>query len=206
MAKSDIELCNVALGMLGQRSIFSFDSAEYGDNALLCKNNYRRGHRFILSRVDWPFARSIATLNKVYEPETALDEGYAIYALPNLCVRPLGLRPPFHKLSWEVVAEGLMTVDVGDGSEGAEVHPRLSFTKEITDPTKFSEAFSEILVSYMVAKLAGPIAGLNPKETAYFDSLFLTKLDTFAPSDLNAQQGSPVGDREVDLDTFNRLE
>ena len=99
-----------------------------------------------------------------------------------------------------------MTVDVGDGSEGAEVHPRLSFTKEITDPTKFSEAFSEILVSYMVAKLAGPIAGLSPKETAYFDSLFLTKLDTFAPSDLNAQQGSPVGDREVDLDTFNRLE
>jgi hypothetical protein len=201
MARSDIEICNVALSTLGQRSILSFDSGDYGDNALLCRNIYRRGHRFLLSRADWPFARSVAVLNKISEPQMAVEEGYAVYALPNLCVRPLGLKKPYNRTKWEVVSEGILAPDAGDDVDS---YPRLIFTKEITDPTKFSEPFSELLVSYLVAKLAGPVAGLNPKETAYYNSIFFGQLDSLPAVELNASQGAQIDERDMDIDTFNQ--
>ena len=200
MAKSVIEICNRALSTLGQRLIISLDSTSSGDNAALCKSHYDSGQRLLLSKADWPFARSRDRLTKLAEPTVYLRDGEACYALPNLCIRPLRLLAPYDRAEWQLCSEGVITVDAGTDSSS---YPVMVFTKEILDPSRFSESFSELLVAYLVAKLAGPIAGATAKEVASYNAMFMSQVDMYSPLDLNQGQGWAIADSEAEFDAFN---
>ena len=73
------DLCNRALGMLGDSSIQSLEDDTVASRA--CKRNIPIAIRFVGSIYDWQSMRGVAVLNKLSEPNPFDEEGF-VYQLP----------------------------------------------------------------------------------------------------------------------------
>lgn len=198
MANSAISICNVALSVMGQRSIRTFED---NVNAKLCENVYNFALTFIMYRLDWAFARGYKKLNKVLEHGIPIGAREAIYQLPSDCLRPLELSPKGNFDSWEVIGDKIRARDFGDTDED---RPILRYTKKETNPGLFSETFSSLLVDFLVAKLSGPIAGISMKETTQLYNQFLSNLEMMTAIDANIGSEERLPDDTPGLDSFNR--
>lgn len=143
MATSVIEICNLALDMLGAGPITSLD-----DNlktASLCKRNYPLARDAALRAYPWGCAKARTTLAAIV--------GYpswqfgASYQLPVDCLRVLEVDGDVAgDIRWRV--EGRTLVVEGTGAVN------VLYIKQVVDPNDFDA----LLVQAMAARLAGQIA------------------------------------------------
>lgn len=180
MAVSEVEICNLALASISEDSIATLGSSNKRER--LCKASYLPTIRFVLSRFDWPFARSFARLNKVAEPDTYVPEGKALYVLPANCIRPICILPDSAATVWEQVGGYILTYNNG---EEAEDMPVLKFTKLELNTLVFSETFTAIVADYLAARLIGPLKGEDAKTVAAYDNRAEMRFNALISVDAN---------------------
>jgi len=154
MAVSEIQICNLALSMIGAESIRSF--SEDNIRARMCKSFYDFTRDYVLYAFDWPFARGRKIIRRV-DPislDDDLPDGVYAFSMPaDLLVprEPEGVKTSGSRLWWRVQGEYLwlkLYVDTYG----------LYYTRRITNVVQFSEAFIQVVTLGLAARLAMPIA------------------------------------------------
>lgn len=160
MATSKVEIVNLALAKLGQRSITSL--TELSNEAVQAAKCYDRVRRTVLRSSPWRFALKYEYL--AASTEEALVYSYA-YNLPADCVR---------------------IIDAGDGVEFersgtllyASTSPvRLRYIYDVQDPNLFDDGFVDALSWALASELAMPV-------TASLDAMQATRAGYVAALDL----------------------
>lgn len=153
---SIVEICNMALGHIGMKSISSVDEAS--ENARKCKLFYEPLRDTVLRGCAWNFATA-------YEELAVLDESIPgwrlLYSQPNRC---LSVRKVFSESSLTnpipvnhkiILSPDSKVKAIAADLEGAWVE----FTYQVTDPSMFDAQFIEALSYRLGAALAQPLAG-----------------------------------------------
>lgn len=195
MATSDVQICNLALGMIGAGRISALNdgSAE----ARACNAIYSSLRDEVLERHPWTFAVKRATLS---QDATAPDWGYEYrYALPADSLRVLKVndddvpfpaatltqesageaitvRAPAAK-TWEIEDTYLLT---------SETEIEIRYIAKVTDPTKFSPNFVKALSYRMAQDLAMQLAknlNLSDRYEKKFDQVLEIAAGTNARTD-----------------------
>lgn len=143
MATSDVQICNLGLSLLGDKTITSLDDGTRPAN--LCSTHYASARDKVLADYPWTFALKRAQLAQLVMAPT-FEWTYS-YQLPPDCLRPL--RTNFDDLSdasrWVVEGRQLLTNE-------AEVY--LAYISRVTDPTQYSPHFVECLATYIAHLVA----------------------------------------------------
>lgn len=147
MAQSSIEICNVALGMLGAGSIRDF--TEDNKRARMCLAFYTPIRDGLIARFDWPFARRLKKLQQVVTTEPVPNGWYA-YQLPIDCLTPRDLFPEGSQDKWVIMGQLLLC------QRSEDVY--LRYTSRASDSGLFPEPFSGLLAQAMAVQLCMPIA------------------------------------------------
>jgi len=145
MAISKIQICNLALASLGEDSIRSFD--ENNKRARLCDIFYNITRDYLLSKFDWPFARTFTYLNEVIV-EHDVPEGMRVFQLPNDCENPRDISPLGSRQKWYIQADKLYTNIEKVG---------LYYTKKEVNQALFSSTFSNLLALGISVRICPPI-------------------------------------------------
>lgn len=193
MPSSDISICNIALGLLGQRPIRSFD--EDNSRARLCKAEYDMSVGLVLSRMDWPFARKSSLL--VIDPDVDTEDGYVAYVIPPDCIVPRFLRPMGAVKGWQVEGGHIITTEV----EGL----RLVYTCRNLNPSMYSEGFKHSVARLMAATLAGPLTEASVSSISRLMDLFETQLEMSSIVDVNVGKDFPDYEEDPNNDSFNMV-
>lgn len=149
---SEVTICNLALGRLGDRAtVSSINPAEGSAQAQHCAMFYPLARNSTLQDHDWSFARTRALLAELLvDPPETWQFGYE---LPADCVQTRGLLMPGQ------------TDDDGTNDflvEGTALYTdietaTLRYTRLITDPNRFSPLFIDALAWRLASYLAGPV-------------------------------------------------
>ena len=135
MAQSKVEICNVALGMLGAGPIRDF--TEENKRARMCNAFYLPICDSLVARFDWPFARRIAKLQQVVTTEP-VPTGWYPYQLPTDCLTPRDLFPEGSQDKWVIMGRLLLC------QKSEDVY--LRYTSRINESGTFPEPFSGYLL------------------------------------------------------------
>ena len=172
----EIDICNLALGWLGERPIASFN--DESNTAELCKNNYPSARDYTLEDGDWQFARRIETLAELEDPPNNPIPPYRgrVFQLPANALRVIRLddgtghwRLAWDRLEDRIVVEpliGLAPTSAGIplGSAAQENIVYADLITRITDPTKFSPNFAQAVAGKLAWDLAMPITESQSRE------------------------------------------
>ena len=199
MAVSEVEICNLALALISEDSIATLGSSNKRER--LCKASYLPTIRFVLSRFDWPFARSFARLNKVVEPDMYVPQGKALYLLPANCVRPICILPDSAATVWEQVGGSILTYDNGEEEEDM---PVLKFTKLELNTLVFSETFTTIVADYLSARLIGPLKGEDAKTVSAYDNRAEIRFNSLISIDANTGSEGIEIEGSIYNDSFSK--
>lgn len=199
MATSEVEICNLALSFISEDSISTLGSSNKRER--LCKANYLPAVRFVLSRFDWPFARSIARLNKDASSNMYVPEGKALYLIPSNCVRPLAILPETAMSVWEQLGSYIMTDNLGDLEQDM---PILKFTRLETNTLIFSETFTSILSEHLAARLIGPLKGEDAKVVSAFAAKAEQSFMSLISVDANIGSEGIEIEGSIYTDTFSK--
>lgn len=167
---SVIDICNLALSRLGDdASITSIDPADGSPQADHCARFYPMARDSLLESHPWSFATRRATLSLLTSETDAWQ--YA-YAWPTNCLKlwavqhyqspdytlvatdddqaiAIGYAPqPF---SVEALTSGVRAILTDQGEAAGR------YTVKVTDPTVFSQQFTDALVWKLAAMIAGPL-------------------------------------------------
>ena len=145
MSMSKIQICNLALASLGEESIRSFD--EGNKRARLCDVFYNITRDYLLSKFDWPFARTFKYLNEVII-EHEIPEGLRVFQLPADCETPRDVHPLGTAQKWYIQGDKLYTRLERAG---------LYYTKRETNISLFTSTFSNFLSIGLAVRLCAPI-------------------------------------------------
>lgn len=173
---SEIDIANLALAHLGDgATVVNFNPPEGSAQAEHCARFYPIARDSLIEQHSWGFAtRRIALVALSYTDPTG-EWTYA-YALPNLCIKPLEVRPP-STLSQPITSYPLSTIAPSGnmvGGNGIEftvevdengnkilltnmADASLVYLIQVTDTNKFSPLFVDTLGHYLAAYLAGPV-------------------------------------------------
>jgi hypothetical protein len=139
MASSEVKICNMALGRIGQ-SIFIDSLTERSQAANVCSVFFESCRDAVLADFPWNFATARAVLANLGTPPT--NWSYR-YALPSDCLTAWylvinGLREPKanERIPFEVAEENDVRVLYTDQPEA-----ELVYTKRVTNPNLFSPQF-----------------------------------------------------------------
>lgn len=175
---SDVDICNMALGYLGDdATVASLNPPEGSAQADHCARFYPIARNTLLEMHNWGFATQRIPLTLLSNIPTS-PWTYA-YAQPNLAVNLLEILAPD---ATDDYSEGLIPYGNVTGVSGnatgiytpqdfsTETDPNgndiiltnqanavLRCTVLITDPTKFTPLFTESLAMLLASKLAGPV-------------------------------------------------
>lgn len=167
MAASDTEICNRALGQLGNcKQIASL--ADKSNEARACTLYYAGARDAVLSAFPWGFATRTIALTLVAEqptPEWAYSYRYPTDAL-TIVRLPSGVAP----LTWDYPPCGIgwsvkpVPFRIVSDASGKLIYANLSdataeYTARIEDPTQFSEDFVEALACKLAAEMAPLVTG-----------------------------------------------
>lgn len=147
MATSKIEICNIALSLIGADEIRAFD--EDNTRASMCDQFFDSSRNYILSLHDWTFARAFELLRELDLEEGALPEGRIGYQKPTECLIPTDIHPRGEDIAWELIGDMVVTVK--------QTPVYLYYTKNVDNPAKFSPVFIECLALHLAYRLANPI-------------------------------------------------
>lgn len=137
----ETRICNLALSEAGHKQpIQSINSS--GAAAVQCKLWYAKCRDTVLALYPWDFATQWITLALNPDEDLNSEFGY-VYQKPSACIRVHGL---FSDADYRVREQMIYTNDSAAVAR---------YTKRITDPTKFSEWFTDVLVTLLASRLAG---------------------------------------------------
>jgi len=191
MPYSKIHICNIALALCGTDSIRSFD--ENNKKSRLSDIFFDSSRDYLLTKFDWPFARSLAKLNQLDISSETLPEGFAAYQIPSDCRNPRDIWPPGSKTSWEVYGDRIHT------PEQDEVF--LIYTSQRTDPTYFSDTFVGLLALHLAVRIC-PGVTQDKKLTKELYSQFVQEQRDAWESDANVGNDYRAHDEDPNNDTF----
>lgn len=153
---SDVDICNLALGSLGdEATVVSIDPPEGSAQADKCARFYPTAVSACLELHEWSFSitRTVGNGN-VTPPPSAWQ--YA-YAWPADAVRVWAVLPPGaddmqgQEFTVETLAGGAKVILTN------QADAILRYTRLVTDTGRFSPLFVEALTCMLAAKLAGPV-------------------------------------------------
>ena len=175
MAQSAISICNISLSWLGGNVIIAFEDET--TEAILCSANYDSSRLAVLEEREWTFAAARAIPNKLADaPAFGYSSAFQLPTNP-VCikVRKVSNSPRFDTKIEDWVKEGdqiLANQDV----------IYIKYTKDVTDPTKFSPGFVQSLAARIAADICVPLTE-NVDLFASYWQLYLNKLETAGAND-----------------------
>jgi hypothetical protein len=140
-----IDVCNLALGRIGQEAIATLDEAS--NEARMLNRFWDPDRKSVLRAHPWNFATETSELAEVLDPVPDFDY---VYELPADCIRALTLTKDHVESLFEIRGRTLVT-DV----PGAI----LKYVKDVTDTAKFDDRFVEALSYRLAMDIALPITG-----------------------------------------------
>ncbi len=154
MAVSPVDICNVALGLLGAEFITALTDPSKA--AILCNTVYATIRDETLCDAEWNFAQVRAKLARL---STAPPFGFLYaYQIPTspLCLRVNEIDPDDAVYTIEADAAGLLRTLQTD-----ETTVFVRYTAQITDPSLYSGSFILALATHIAAELAIPLTELQ---------------------------------------------
>lgn len=152
-----VSICNMALTHISAKALISNLDTDTSVEAKTCRVFYDECLRFVLSDVDWGFARKRSTLALL--GEDAPDDWDYVYGYPNDCLkareifdgsrRKNRLRIPFEISLNE---DGTLKTILTD-----QASAQLRYTRNITDPNLFTPSFAMMMSYYMAYLIAYPL-------------------------------------------------
>jgi len=157
-----VEICNLALGHLGQdANVSSIDPPEFSFEGELCARFYPLARDVVLESADWTFA--IRTVDGAPVPCDNPAWSYA-YALPDDCLRLVRLRAPGFMVSATQPQEDhaeAYSIELGTGAVprvyAHAAQAVLRYVSRVADAIAFPPLFVQALTWKLAAMLAGPI-------------------------------------------------
>lgn len=156
MPTSNVQICNLALGHLGQKAITSL--SESSNNARKCSTFFESARDSVLRAAAWNFSTSERALALI-DDETLLGWDY-IYARPS---NALFVRKVYNEYTLESkvgdefkefkASSGQLAIACDVENAYAEI------TVQVTDPNDFDENFIEALSFKLASFLAKPLTG-----------------------------------------------
>lgn len=153
---SSIDICNLALSLIGKGSIASFNDASLRKEARECRIHYEPARDATLRDHEWGFASRQDALVEVSDTSVTGWDYVYIYPSTCLCARRIyGLASsdpiPFSEgLSSDLNTKYILT------NEGSA---ELSYTARVTNTEVFDSLFVTMLAYRLAAELAGPLRG-----------------------------------------------
>jgi hypothetical protein len=153
---SEIDICNLALGHLGDNAtVASIDPPEGSAQAEHCARFYPIARDTLLESHTWKFATRRATLAQL--TVESFNWGFA-YAEPNNALRIVSILPADAVMT----DEGEQFETIGDDSGNALILTNLEdataiYTTVVTDTTRYSPLFVDALARLLASYLAGPV-------------------------------------------------
>ena len=157
---SSTEICNRALGAIGQDEIMTLDDSSKAARA--CRAFYDPVRRRLQRKHSWVFALRTTTIPKVGPAE---NQGFLYqYQKPNDCLRLVR------------VADG----KTANNLEGPYIYCNddplvIRYVQDITDPNLFDDSFTECLVILLANTLIVPL-GCDLAREQYYDKRFAEAL------------------------------
>ena len=192
MALTDVQICNMALGHLGQTK-FIADLSERSLAADLCNQFYEQARNFSFEDFPWPFANKYATLELVEEDPN--DEWDYSYRYPSDCmavrriVTTIGRTdpnpPPF---------------EIGGDDQGRLIYTDQEdaigkYTRLVEDTNLYPAVFGEA-VSWWLAGLLAPGLARDKKQGQLAFQMYAVIKGQAEAQQLNEQQQSPEPESE----------
>jgi hypothetical protein len=149
VSASKVEIANLALLRIGQRSIQSID--EQSNEAVYCRKLYDRTRRTVLRSHPWRFALKLQTLAQ----EVTTPPGYTYsYALPSDLLYVVEVVSA--SSGYQAMAKFERN---GQSLWADEPSAQLRYVKNVEDPNEFDDLFVDAFGWRMAAELATPVAG-----------------------------------------------
>lgn len=198
MASTEVDICNLSLGMLGDKRIQSMD--ERSVEAVECKRFYDQVLDEVLEAYDWPFARGFA--RGVAPSNVDLLPGYAYgYVWP---AKALAIRGIARGLRDEPSVDFVMLsyTDLESGADVRVIHTNrdggiLSFTRRVTAVPLYTPLFCAALAARLAFYLSMPLKK-STSERDRAEKLYDKAIEIAAVSVAN--QGKPSLGQDVDPD------
>lgn len=191
---TEVDICNIGLGMLGANQIADFNDGS--TEALLCKLQYPLIRDAVLESRAWTFATTRKVIASGVPPDPIPDGwGYA-YPVPNDCIRIIQAYVPnpasalvqyvqeqidgmYTQISWERLKGWFYC------NSGPTVWAK--YIVRITDTQQFDSSFIQALATRIAMDLAMPITN-NETLLDRYTKLFAAKIQE--ASGTEGQQGT----------------
>lgn len=195
---TEVSICNLALGWLGQDAITSFE--DQSQKAELCKINYPSARDSVIESRSWRFATVRKVSVTTLRPGDQDDDEFPAWGSGFVHRVPAGMLAVFRAYS-DVTGSEENWIQANWQREGDYVLSEESTlylwgVRRVESPTKFSELFVQSLAQRLAADLCIPLTE-NRTLQADMWSLYNDKLDEAAVRD--GQQG------RAERTTANRL-
>jgi hypothetical protein len=146
MTASVVEICNRALGAIGQGAITSLD--DQNTAARLCQRFYPQLRDEMLRGHPWNFAMARASLPALTAVPTW---GFTLaYQLPTDCLRVWRVGEVYRFAKWKVEGRTIVT-DLGAPLS-------IQYIRQVTDPAEFDPIFVSALAARLAMEITMPIA------------------------------------------------
>lgn len=145
VAISEVQICNMALGKLGERRTITSLTDQDSEPARICNTHYEHVRDMLLESHTWNFAMSRASLS--LDSTSPAFEFSNAFQLPADCLRVYDLWNS--ESDYEVEGRLLLT---DDGSA------KIKYISKETNPVKFSKLFVEALATRLAAEIADQLS------------------------------------------------
>lgn len=190
MSISNTSICNEALARIAARRINSLDDAtDSKPEAIQCRLHFERTRNSLQRSHFWVFNKDRATLS---ESTPTPDFEYSKqYILPSDFLR---FRRKFDEgADFNTISVFSFSIETNSSGEKVlltdEDSVRLIYSKLVTDPTKFDELYTDVLVLKLARKLSVPLSG-DDKMTALIDEDLRPLMATVRALDRNEGMGT----------------
>ena len=197
MAVSKIEICNVALAMLGADSIRDF--SESNKRARMADVFFDFTRDYLLTKFDWPFAKKFAQLSALDPAPLQIPEGTYPYQLPNDCHAVRDLAPPGSRQQWQVMNNVLYCRIDPENDEG--YMPKIYYTSKAVDVSKYSSTFNNLLALGLAVKMCPAITQDKALAGALAEQFMLDQQNAWE-ADGNIGNNYREPDEDPNNDTF----
>lgn len=166
---SDVDICNAALGHIGNdNQISSISPPDGSTEAGYCKRFFAFARKELLESFNWAFATTRQQLTPV---DNISNQWSFAYAKPSNCLKPIRvlratMLPIFLLEYSRVTGDFLSQANESDSApyylEGDVIYTHepqavLVYLRDVTDSTKFTPTFTSTLGYLLASYLAGPI-------------------------------------------------
>jgi hypothetical protein len=165
------DICNIALGYLGQPHIMSMEDGT--PTANLCKLFYQPSVDKLLREHTWSFATDFKELSPLSETSPDADYGY-VYQIPTDCMRVQGI--DIKEESFRIIGRKILV----------NYEPLiLTYSRRITDATQFDPLFIDALQYFLATELVSSMTQ-DAKMSQYLSEKFAMRL--MVAKSINAQE------------------